>query len=140
MRRAVAAATVALLLAAPAGARAETTTITMPGKFFDPPRSTMVAGDIVLFRNSDLVTHDVRIAAGPFDSGPMSRFSSWSQQIDQPGGYPFVCTLHAFMSGNLDVVAATLAAAPDGLPEVLIRALSYWNTRSAALSTIHRCC
>jgi hypothetical protein len=75
----------------------------------------MVAGDLVVFRNSDLVTHDVRIAGGVYDSGPMARFSSWSQQIDQPGGYPFVCTLHAFMSGNLDVVAATLAAAPDGV-------------------------
>jgi plastocyanin len=112
MRRAVPAA-VALLLAAPAGASAETTTIAMPGKFFDPSRSTMVAGDTVLFRNSDLITHDVLI--GPFGSGPIARFSSWSQQIDQPGGYPFICTLHAFMRGHLDVVAATLAAAPDGV-------------------------
>ena len=108
-----AAAAVALLLAVPAGARAETTTIAMPGRFFDPPRSTMVAGDTVLFRNSDLVTHDVLIS--PFASGPIARFTSWSQQIDQPGGYPFLCTLHAFMRGNLDVVAATLAAAPDGV-------------------------
>jgi plastocyanin len=111
MRRAAAA--VALLLAAPAAARAETTTIAMPGKFFDPPRSTMVASDVVLFRNNDLETHNVLI--GPFGSGAMARFTSWTQQIDQPGGYPFVCTLHAFMRGNLDVVAATLAAAPDGV-------------------------
>ena len=87
----------------------------MPGKFFDPRALTMVAGDVVAFRNSDLVVHDVRIAGGAFDSGPIGRFSSWSQQIDQPGGYPFVCTLHPFMSGNLDVLAATLAAAPDGV-------------------------
>jgi plastocyanin len=112
IRRAALPVAVALLLAAPAGAHAETTTIAMPGKFFDPPRATMVAGDTVLFRNSDFVTHDVVI--GPFDSGPLTRFTSWSQQIDQPGGYPFICTLHAFMRGNLDVVAATLAAAPDG--------------------------
>ena len=104
---------VALLLAAPAGARAETTTISMPGKFFEPPRATMVAGDTVLFRNNDLETHDVLIS--PFGSGPLARFTSWTQQIDQPGGYPFLCTLHAFMRGNLDVVAATLAAAPDGV-------------------------
>jgi plastocyanin len=113
IRRAAVPGAVALLLAAPGGVSAETTTITMPGKFFDPPRSTMVAGDTVLFRNNDLVTHDVLIS--PFSSGPMARFTSWSQQIDQPGGYAFVCTLHAFMRGNLDVVAATLAAAPDGV-------------------------
>jgi plastocyanin len=100
-------------LALPAAAGADTTTITMPGKYFDPPRSAMVAGDAVEFRNNDIVTHNVRIAAGAFDSGPIARFTSWSQAIDQPGGYPFVCTLHPFMSGNLDVVAATLATAPD---------------------------
>jgi plastocyanin len=111
MRRAAIAGALAAL-ALPAAARAETSTITMPGKYFDPPRSTIVAGDVALFRNRDLVTHDVRIA-GLFDSGPIARFTSWSQQIDQPGGYPFVCTLHAFMSGNIEVVAATLAAAPD---------------------------
>ena len=87
----------------------------MPGKYFDPARSTVVAGDVVVFRNNDLVTHDVRIAGGVFDSGPIVHFSSWSQQIDTPGGYPFICTLHPFMTGNLDVLAATLAAAPDSV-------------------------
>ncbi len=113
IRRALLAA--ALALAAPGVASAATETISMPGKFFDPPRSTVVAGDLVVFRNSDLVSHDVRFAAGLFDSGVMARFTSWSQQFDQPGGYPFACTLHPFMSGSLDVVAATLAAAPDGV-------------------------
>jgi plastocyanin len=106
---------VVVALGAPAAASAESTTISMPGKYFDPPRSTMLAGDEVVFRNNDLVTHDVRIGGGAFDSGPIARFTSWSQRIDQPGGYPFACTLHAFMSGNVDVVAATLAAAPDGV-------------------------
>ena len=115
MKSRLALVTALLALAAPAAASAETTTIAMPGKFFVPQRSTMVAGDVVVFRNSDLVTHDVRIGGGLFDSGPISRFTSWSPQIDQPGGFPFVCTLHPFMSGNLDVVTATLAAAPDGV-------------------------
>jgi plastocyanin len=114
-RRAALPAAVAALLCLPAGAAAETATITMPGKYFDPPRSTTVAGDLVVFRNHDLATHNVRIADGVFDSGPIARFTSWSQQIDQPGSYPFVCTLHPFMAGNLDVAAATVAAAPDGV-------------------------
>lgn len=99
----------------PASASAETSTIRMPGKFFDPPRTTVVATDLVVFRNNDLVTHDVRIGGGVFDSGPIVRFSSWSQRVDPPGGYPFVCTLHPFMTGNLDVLAATLAAEPDSV-------------------------
>ena len=120
----------------------------MPGKYFDPPRTTVVAGDLVVFRNDDLVSHDVRIGGGLFDSGVMPRFTTWSQQFDQPGGYPFVCTLHAFMSGNLDVVAATLSAAPDGVlagePLSLSgrapagTARSAWSGRSAVASSWRR--
>ena len=80
-----------------------------------PPRATMVAGDVVVFRNADLVTHDVRIGGGRSTPARSAASASWSQQIDQPGGYPFVCTLHPFMSGNLEVLTATLAAAPDGV-------------------------
>lgn len=105
----------AALLAAPAAAHADALTITMPGKFFDPPRSVAVAGDTVTWRNIDLVTHDVRVAGGLFDSGPITRATSWTETFGTPGAYPFICTLHPFMSGNLDVVAATLSAAPDGV-------------------------
>ena len=114
MRRALAVA-LAALLAAPAAAGADEVTVRMPGKFFEPPRLTTVAGDVLTFRNNDLVTHDVRIGGGVFDSGPITRFTAWSQAVEPPGEYPFVCTLHAFMSGNLSVVAATLAGAPDGV-------------------------
>jgi plastocyanin len=113
--RAIGVVALAAALAFPAAAAAEDVQITMPGKFFDPARSTAVAGDEITFRNSDLVTHNVRIAGGLFDSGPIGRFSSWTQAIQQPGEYPFICTLHAFMSGNLSVVAATLSATPDGV-------------------------
>ena len=50
----------AALLVAPAAAQAGTETIAMPGKFFDPPRVTAVAGDVVTWRNTDFATHDVR--------------------------------------------------------------------------------
>src|SRR5918997_6968044 len=114
MRRVVVAA---LLGAAvlPAPAAAASPAVSMPGKYFEPARLTIVSGDAVTFRNADLVTHDVRIAGGQFASGPLGRSGSWTQAVDAPGEYPFVCTLHAFMSGNLSVVAATVKAAPDGV-------------------------
>jgi plastocyanin len=106
--RAALPAAIALLLSAPAAAGAATTTIAMPGKYFDPPLATTVAGDTVLFQNRDLVTHDVRMA-GIFDSGPIVRFRSYSHAVPAPGSYPYICTIHAFMRGTIDVVAATLA-------------------------------
>ena len=106
----------AAALAAPAAAAADDVEITMPGKFFDPARSTTVAGDAITFRNNDLVTHDVRIARRPVRLRPdRALHAAGRRRSTQPGEYPFVCTLHAFMSGNLSVVAATLAAAPDGV-------------------------
>ena len=106
-------AVAAAALAVPAAAGANEVEIGMPGKFFDPARVTAVAGDRVTFANRDLVTHDVRIGGGLFDSGPILRSGSWSQAFERPGEYPFACTLHAFMNGNLSVVAATLSSAPD---------------------------
>jgi len=113
VRRATALVVAVAALAAPAAAQADSATIVIPGRFFSPPRSTIVAGDVVTWKNADLVTHDVRVAAGLFDSGPILRSGSWTQGFDQPGEYPFLCTLHAFMTGNLSVVAATLQA-PKG--------------------------
>ena len=113
MRRVAIILATAAALAPPAAAHADSETISMPGKFFDPARSTVVAGDVVTWKNADFVTHDVRVAAGLYDSGPILRSGSWTQAFDRAGEYPFVCTLHAFMSGNLSVVAATIEA-PQG--------------------------
>ena len=115
MRRPAALLAALLVLALPAAAQADELTVAMPGKFFEPARSTIVAGDRVTFRNADLVTHDVRVGGGVFDSGLMLRNTIWAQGFDAPGEYPFVCTLHRFMSGTLTVVAATLDATPAGV-------------------------
>jgi plastocyanin len=96
-------------LALPASAAADTTTISMPGKTFSPARVLVVPGDSVLWRNGDLVTHDVH---GPdFDSGPLSSSLFYTHTFDSVGPRPFVCTVHPFMTGEVDVVAATLSGA-----------------------------
>ncbi len=119
-------------LAFPASAAAETATISMPGKTFSPARVTIVAGDSVLWRNGDLVTHDVR--GSDFDSGPLASSLFYSHTFAAVGPQPFVCTVHPFMTGEIDVVAATLSGAtafageavalsgraPEGTPSVAI--------------------
>ncbi len=94
-------------LAFPASAAAETTTISMPGKTFSPARVTIVPGDSVLWRNGDLVTHDVR--GSEFDSGPLASSLFYAHTFAAVGAQPFVCTVHPFMTGEVDVVAATLS-------------------------------
>jgi plastocyanin len=122
----------AALAVAPAAASAETTTISMPGKSFSPGRVTIVPGDSVLFRNGDLTAHDVKGAG--FESGPLASSSFYTHAFDAVGAQPFVCTIHPFMTGEVDVVAATLSGgsafageavalagrAPAGTPAVAI--------------------
>src|SRR5262249_13720454 len=96
-------------LAFPASAAADTATITMPGKSFSPALVQVVPGDSVLWRNGDLVTHDVR---GPdFDSGPLTSSLLFTHPFGTVGPRPFLCTVHPFMTGEVDVVAATLSGA-----------------------------
>lgn len=113
MNRAALTGATVLVLALAGPAAAATTQVSMPGKYFDPARVQLVVGDRALFVNADLATHDVRIAAGPFDSGPLGRAARWEQAFDRAGSFPFVCTLHPFMSGTAEVVNATIAAAPE---------------------------
>jgi len=133
-------------LAFPASAAADTTTITMPGKAFSPARVLVVPGDSVLWRNGDLITHDVK---GPdFDSGPLASSLFYSHTFAAVGPQPFVCTVHPFMTGEVDVVAATLSGgtafageavalsgrAPAGTPSVAIerQAGASWEPAGSA--------
>jgi plastocyanin len=123
---------VILALLFPASAAAETTTISMPGKTFSPGRVTILPGDSVLFRNGDLAAHDVKGAG--FESGPLASSAFFTHEFDAVGALPFVCTIHPFMTGEVDVVAATLSGgsafagetvslagrAPAGTPSVAI--------------------
>jgi plastocyanin len=98
-----------LALLFPASAAAESATVTMPGKTFSPARVTIVAGDSVLWRNGDLAAHDVK--GGDFTSGPLASSSFFTHAFAAVGPQPFVCSIHPFMTGEVDVVAATLAGA-----------------------------
>jgi plastocyanin len=98
------------LLAVPAAARADVASVAIPGKLFSPAQVTVVAGDSVSWRNADLSNHDVKAVDGGFDSGPLGRFSAYATPFTAVGVHPFFCTIHPFMTGSVNVVAATLEA------------------------------
>jgi plastocyanin len=87
-------------------------TVTMPGKYFSPARVEAVVGDAVTWRNMDIVGHDVRAADGSFESGLLARFGGLTVRFDAPGPRPYLCTIHPFMRGEVDVQAALLEAVP----------------------------
>jgi plastocyanin len=108
-----AAAVTSLLPAAPAHAA------TVPWQIA-AVQNTYVVGDLVIlqgdsltFTNADLTTHDiVSIDNGP--SGPLFRSAIVGPGKQTPvagvsslpvGTWPFICSLHEFMSGTIDVRA-----------------------------------
>lgn len=52
--------------------------------------------------NEPLVEHNV---VGPAFASPILSEGSWSFSFDTPGSYDYVCTLHPFMNGRIEVVA-----------------------------------
>lgn len=115
MRRAILTLAAAVALAAPATASADDFAISMPGKFFDPQRLTIVAGDEVSWRNADFVTHDIRATNGAFDSGFIARQGVYRHEFASVGNYALVCSIHPFMTGQIDVLGATLSGPKTGV-------------------------
>jgi plastocyanin len=117
MRRSILTLAAAVALAAPATASADDYAISMPGKYFDPQRLTIVAGDQVSWRNADFVSHDIRATNGAFDSGPIARQGVYLHRFEAAGSYPLVCSIHPFMSGQIDVLGATLTGPKTAVVE-----------------------
>lgn len=112
MRRALPLAAAWLALAAaPAGATDHV--VTMPGKFFTPPATTLLVGDTVTWANADASGHNVAALDASFDSGLMATGARFTVSFQHPGHIAYRCTIHPFMAGTLDVYAFQLRG-PDG--------------------------
>ena len=86
--------------------------VSIAGQAFVPNRLNVVGGDTVTWSNSDFTAHDVRAADGSFDSERLQRFGAFSRRVGAVGAVPYLCTIHPFMRGEVDVVAALLQAPP----------------------------
>lgn len=75
-----------------------------------PEFPTIYRGTIVTWMNHDTVTHTVQSQDGKgnvislFNSNVLNPGDSFSYQFDQPGVYPYLCTLHPWRTGTITVV------------------------------------
>ncbi len=91
------------------GATAGTTAlhITIKNFAFEPAHATAKAGEQIVVKNDDSVTHTLTAtgsATGKFNSGPI--LPGQSRTLTAPpaaGSYPFFCVIHQFMTGVLVV-------------------------------------
>ncbi len=91
-------------------ASAATTTVNAKDFAFTPAAVTVRVGDTVRWVNGDAEAHDLQ--ANTFGSGELPAGSSYSHTFTAPESVSYFCKIHTYMTGTVDVVAASAAPTP----------------------------
>jgi plastocyanin len=71
---------------------------------FSPQSVTVTAGDTVTWRNDQNINHTVTSDTGDeLDSPVLSQGQTYQHVFAQAGTYPYHCTIHPTMTGNVAV-------------------------------------
>jgi plastocyanin len=119
---------VGLALAAPAGlsafanaeasamtsgaGAAQTVSATISGGGFDPTRITVLTGDTVSWHDTG-GTHTVTSTTSGFASGTLSFNQTFSHRFGDAGSFPYYCSIHRYMTGEIDVADILLGSVPS---------------------------
>ncbi len=115
MKRGLLAGLLAVLAlgAAPAIAGPATQAVTIEFQSFTPTQLDVLPGDTVKWSNGSVRTHTVTADDGSFNSGYVLGGGSFSHTFDAVGTYPYHCTIHPMMMGEVDVRRVTLDPLPS---------------------------
>jgi plastocyanin len=83
--------------------------VAIPGKVFAPTRALALVGDTVVWRNGDGTNHTVTADDTSFDSGYVAPGGTFARTFAKVGVYPYHCTIHKFMKGEVVVVPVALS-------------------------------
>jgi hypothetical protein len=120
------------------GAAAMSIFVSMLSGAFSPPHSDVLVGDRVIWRNVSTKTHNVKFETEGFNSGRIAPRGVANHEFTAQGVYPYVCTIHDGMAGEIGVYPLVLdgprrrvrrgntiafgVRAPEGAGEVRIEA------------------
>lgn len=77
-------------------------TVVIENMQFQPQVLDVKVGDLIVWKNRDLVPHTVTASSGgTFDSGKIEPDGSWSYRIRKKGAIPYVCTYHPTMAAQI---------------------------------------
>ena len=76
-------------------------TVKIKGFAFNPESITIDRGDSVAWINQDSAAHTV--TGSEFNSGSLSRDETYTRTFDQTGEFPYICSFHPYMRGNVTV-------------------------------------
>jgi len=78
---------------------------------YAPGNRKVAAGTWVTWSNNGQDAHTVTALDGSFDSGNLDPSEGFSEFFDQPGTFPYFCSLHPWMTGRI-VVGDGIALPP----------------------------
>ena len=111
--------TVAALIVPAAGASAADVPVQILFQAFSPEQIDALPGDTVQWTNTSDRTHTVTANDGSFDSGDLAgQGTAFSESFASLGTYPYHCTIHLGMIGEVDVRGVIL----DPLPPAAVPA------------------
>lgn len=93
----------ALVLLGSQASAAKTHVVVLDSVSFTPRTLTVQAGDTVVWKNADIVEHDVRAGDGSFKSKILAPDQSFRWKAKKKGRHDYRCTLHPPMTGVLIV-------------------------------------
>jgi plastocyanin len=97
------------------GANAAPVPVTIEFQSFAPGTLDVLPGDTVTWANTSGRRHTVTADGGQFDSGDVFDGGFFTQTLSALGSYPYHCSVHPGMVGEVDVRRVTLEALPPGL-------------------------
>jgi hypothetical protein len=80
-----------------------TALVSMTSGAFAPAQLDVMAGDNVVWRNNSVKTHNVKVETEGFNSGRIAPREGASHVFAVAGRYPYVCTIHDGMDGEIGV-------------------------------------
>ena len=90
------------------------TEIGMKDFCFDTTVALVEPGDTVTWTNHDAVSHNVGLVNTTWSSRDLGRNDTVSYRFEKPGVFPYVCFIHAGMSGAVVVEAPEVGAIRRG--------------------------
>ena len=92
-------------------------TVTIVNEAFDPGTTTIEVGGTVTFENLDGDEHTATSAgADGIDSGVLASGATYKKTFTEAGSFAFLCMIHPEMQGTVEVVGASVPAAPAPTP------------------------
>ena len=110
--------------------------VAIPGKVFAPGRALALVGDTVVWRNGDGTNHTVTANDSSFDSGYIAPGGTFARTFAKVGVYPYHCTIHKFMRGEVVVVPVALAGPEQPVVSggrIVLQGLAPTGTRSVVV-------